>query len=109
SVITDNARISATSMVLISYSTSFAVVPSLSIVKQNGQTLDIIVDSTSTACSVRATFMRLPVVTSGHINPPPDEQHIPYPRLRFMSTNSRPGIDWRISLGGSYTPLYLPK
>src|SRR5699024_11302411 len=79
---TDNAKISATSIVLMSCSTSFAFVPSLNIVRQNGQALEIIVGSTSIACSVRATFTRAPVVSSVHMRPPPAPQHIPFSLLR---------------------------
>src|SRR5699024_4628857 len=68
---TDNAKISATSIVLTSCSTSFAFVPSLNIVRQNGQALEIIVGSVSNNCSVRATLIRFPVVSSVHIKPPP--------------------------------------
>src|SRR5699024_10794034 len=109
SVNTDRARISATSIVLISSSTSFAFVPSLNIVRQNGHALEIMDDSVSIACSVRATLMRLPVVSSAHIRPPPAPQHMPFSRERVISTRSSPGIDRKISLGGSYTPLYLPR
>src|SRR5699024_12797790 len=94
---------------LISSSTSLAFVPSLSIVRQNGQALEIIDDSVAMACSVRATLTRFPVVSSVHMRPPPAPQHIPFSFVRSISTSSRPGIDLRISLGGSYTLLYLPK
>src|SRR5699024_10305275 len=98
---TDNAKISATSIVLMSCSTSFAFVPSLNIFRQNGQALEIIVGSTSIACSVRATFTRALVVSSVHMISPPAPQHIPFYLLRFISTRSSPGIDFKISLGGS--------
>src|SRR5699024_12367899 len=70
STITDSASISATSIVPISSSTSFAFVPSLNIVKQYGPALEIIDGFTAIACSVRATLMRFPVVSSVHIKPP---------------------------------------
>src|SRR5699024_7876585 len=80
STITDSASISATSIVPISSSTSFAFVPSLNIVKQYGQALEIIDGITAIACSVRSTLMRVPVVSSVHIKPPP--AHNTY---RFLS------------------------
>src|SRR5699024_6056666 len=101
SILSDNAKISATSIVLMSCSTSFAFVPSLNIVRQNGQALEIIVGSTYISWYVRATFTRAPVVSSVHMRPPPAPQHIPFSLLRFISTSSRPGIDFKISLGGS--------
>src|SRR5699024_63398 len=109
STITDSASISATSIVPISSSTSFAFVPSLNIVKQYGQALEIIDGFTAIACSVRATLMRFPVVSSVHIKPPPAPQHIPFSFVRSISTSSIPGIACNISRGGSYTPLYRPK
>src|SRR5699024_5067012 len=102
---TDKAKISATSIVLTSCSTSFAFVPSLNIVRQNGQALEIIVGSVSNNCSVRATLIRFPVVSSVHIKPPPAPQHIPLSLFRSGSTNVNPGMAFKISLGGSYTPL----
>src|SRR5699024_979037 len=105
SVNTDSAKISATSIVLTSCSTSFAFVPSLNIVRQNGQALEIIVGSASSSCSVLATLIRFPVVSSVHMSPPPAPQHIPFSRVRSGSTKVNPGIAFKISLGGSYTPL----
>src|SRR5699024_12132645 len=49
---------------ILSSSTSFAFVPSLNIVRQYGHALEIIDDSVSIACSVRATLIRFPVVRS---------------------------------------------
>src|SRR5699024_4260431 len=89
--------------------TSFAFVPSLNIVKQNGHALEIIVGSTSNACSVLATLIRFPVSSSDHMSPPPAPQHIPFSFVRTISTNSSPGMAFKISLGGSYTLLSRPR
>src|SRR5690625_5809525 len=84
---TDSANISATSIVPISWSTSFAFVPSLNIVKQNGQALEIIVGFTSIACSVLETLIIFTVVSSDHIQPQHVIQHIPYYYIfTFLST-----------------------
>src|ERR1019366_7169389 len=106
----ERSRSSTTSSCWIESSRLLLLMPSVSIVMQNGQALATVFAPVSRSCSVRFTFTRSLFCSSIHICAPPAPQQSPRCLVQYSgSTSSTPGIRRRISRGGSYTPLYPPR
>ena len=90
-------------------SACFAVSPSESITRQNGQPVAIWSAPVSTASVVRLRLIRSPSFSSIHIRAPPAPQQKERSLLRGISVSSASGMTLRSSRGGEYTWLCRPR
>ena len=98
----ERSRSSTTSSCWIESSRLLLLMPSVSIVMQNGHALAMVLAPVSRSWSVRFTFTRSAFCSSIHICAPPAPQQRPRCLVQYSgSTSSTPGMRLRISRGGS--------
>ena len=104
SPLTEASSICATSRTSTSSRASplacWAVSPSESMTRQNGQPTAIWSAPVSTASTVRFTLIRSPMFSSIHMRAPPAPQQKDFSELRGISTKSAPGRISSSSRGG---------